>query len=181
MPRRRAGPEWLTEPSPGHPTALRSLHLPVAVTEGSLTENLNKTGVRLWTAFPLERKRERHRSRKELQAAVAASDRRFSPSRGRCHSLPSSARAEPDNDPPDGTGYTDVVPSIADDLRAQTTARVLAMPVADRIALALSLGDDDLELFARTSGLNRNAARRRLMNQRRRGRSPSACAAPPGL
>jgi hypothetical protein len=27
----------------------RSRHLPVAVTEGSLTRNLNKTGVRLWT------------------------------------------------------------------------------------------------------------------------------------
>jgi hypothetical protein len=27
----------------------RSLHLPFAVTEGSLTKNLNKTGVRLWT------------------------------------------------------------------------------------------------------------------------------------
>jgi hypothetical protein len=27
----------------------RSRHLPTAVTEGSLTENLNKTGVRLWT------------------------------------------------------------------------------------------------------------------------------------
>jgi hypothetical protein len=26
----------------------RSRHLPVAVTEGNLTENLNKTGVRLW-------------------------------------------------------------------------------------------------------------------------------------
>ena len=27
----------------------RSRHLPVAVTEGSLTENLNEIGVRLWT------------------------------------------------------------------------------------------------------------------------------------
>jgi hypothetical protein len=27
----------------------RSLHLPVAVTGGSLTEKINKTGVRLWT------------------------------------------------------------------------------------------------------------------------------------
>ena len=29
----------------------RSLHLPVAVTEGSLTEKVNKNGVRLWTAW----------------------------------------------------------------------------------------------------------------------------------
>ena len=35
-----------------HPGAIlpRSRHLPVAVTEGSRTETLNKTGVRLWTA-----------------------------------------------------------------------------------------------------------------------------------
>jgi hypothetical protein len=33
----------------------RSLHRPVAVTEGSLTENTNKTGVRLWTdLFPYQ-------------------------------------------------------------------------------------------------------------------------------
>ena len=31
------------------PILLRSLHLPVAVVEGSLTENPNRTGVRLWT------------------------------------------------------------------------------------------------------------------------------------
>ncbi len=30
----------------------RSRHLPVAVTEGSPTENLNKTGMRLWTETP---------------------------------------------------------------------------------------------------------------------------------
>ncbi len=37
------------------PTLLRSLHLhlPVALTEGSLTTNLNKTGVRLWTQSSL--------------------------------------------------------------------------------------------------------------------------------
>jgi len=31
------------------PYRLRSLHLPVAPTDGSLTRNLNKTRVRLWT------------------------------------------------------------------------------------------------------------------------------------
>ena len=39
------------------------------------------------------------------------------------------------------------------DLRRQTIARVLDMPMAARIRLALSLGDDDLALFARPSGL----------------------------
>ena len=33
----------------GGPILPRSLHLPLAVTEGSLIENVNKTGVRLWT------------------------------------------------------------------------------------------------------------------------------------
>ena len=32
----------------------RSLHLPVAVVDGSLTQNLNKTGVRLWTEPSLD-------------------------------------------------------------------------------------------------------------------------------
>jgi hypothetical protein len=33
------------------PILPRSLHLPVGVTEGSLIENLNKIGVRLWTGY----------------------------------------------------------------------------------------------------------------------------------
>jgi hypothetical protein len=39
--------------------------------------------------------------------------------------------------------------SVADDLRARTIARVLALPVHARIALALSLGDDDLDVFVK--------------------------------
>ena len=33
----------------------RSRHLPTAVTDGSLPENVNKTGVRLWTGCSLEK------------------------------------------------------------------------------------------------------------------------------
>ena len=73
--------------------------------------------------------------------------------------------------------YTDAVTSVADDLRRQTIARVLAMPIPTRIALALSLGDDDLEVFRRASGLERSAALRRVRAGRQRGRSPSTCAA----
>ena len=73
--------------------------------------------------------------------------------------------------------YTRPVPSVADDLRARTTARVLAMPVADRIALALALGDDDLALYVTASGLDPDEARRRLRGRRQRGRTPSASAA----
>ena len=35
---------------PGRPILPRSLHRPVAVVDGSLIRNFNKTGVRLWTA-----------------------------------------------------------------------------------------------------------------------------------
>jgi hypothetical protein len=54
--------------------------------------------------------------------------------------------------------------------------QVLDLPVRARIALALSLGDDDLELFVRASGLDRVTARERLRAGRRRGRTRSASA-----
>ncbi len=63
--------------------------------------------------------------------------------------------------------------SVADDLRLRTLARVLALTVPARIQLALSLGDDDLDWFVRTSGLARESARQRLRAQRSRGRTPS--------
>ena len=65
--------------------------------------------------------------------------------------------------------------SVADDLRRRTMAHVLDLTPAARIELALSLGDDDLDLFVRTSGLDRDeapqthgAAARRASAQRRR-------------
>jgi hypothetical protein len=63
--------------------------------------------------------------------------------------------------------------SVADDLRRQTLTHVLALPLQARVELALSLGDDDLELFARTNGLECDEARRRLQAQRQIGRAPS--------
>ena len=65
------------------------------------------------------------------------------------------------------------MPSLADALRARTVAQVLALPIRARIALALSLGDDDLELFVRASGLDRASALARLRAGRRHGRTPS--------
>ncbi len=44
--------------------------------------------------------------------------------------------------------------SVADDLRRQTLAHLLALTLAERVELALALGDDDLDLFVRTSGLD---------------------------
>lgn len=72
--------------------------------------------------------------------------------------------------------YTEPMRSVGADLRARTVDRVLAMPVRERIALALALGDEDLELFARSSGLDRAEALRRLRDGRRRGRHPSRAA-----
>jgi len=68
--------------------------------------------------------------------------------------------------------------SVADDLRVRTLARVLAMPVAERIKLALALGDDDLDLFVRASGRSRAQALAHLRASRAHGRVPSGAAAP---
>lgn len=62
--------------------------------------------------------------------------------------------------------------SVADEVRRQTHARVLALPVLARVELALALGDDDLDLFMRTNGLGREEALLRLRAQRQAGRTP---------
>jgi hypothetical protein len=77
---------------------------------------------------------------------------------------------------PETAGYTGSMTSVADHLRARTQAQVLALSPRARIALALSLGDDDLRLFVGTSGLDPAEARDRLRASRRHGRTPSACA-----
>ncbi len=69
--------------------------------------------------------------------------------------------------------------SVADELRKETAASVLRMPVADRIALALSLGDDDLSLYMRAAGLGRDEALMQLRQQRARGRAVRSHAAAP--
>jgi hypothetical protein len=70
--------------------------------------------------------------------------------------------------------------SVADALRARMVTQVPAMPVRARIALALALGDDDLELFVRTSGLDRPEALKRLRPGRQYGRTPSRSAGDAG-
>jgi len=71
--------------------------------------------------------------------------------------------------------------SVADDLRASTRARVLTLPVRERVQLALTLGDDDLALFVRSSGLDRPEALRRLRARRATGRGSSGAAKVSGL
>jgi hypothetical protein len=66
--------------------------------------------------------------------------------------------------------------SIADALRDRTREQVLAMPIADRIRLSLTLGDEDADRYARAQGVDRAEAIRRLAVQRQHGRTPSPAA-----
>jgi hypothetical protein len=68
--------------------------------------------------------------------------------------------------------------SVADALRLRNVERVLALPLAERIQLALSLGDQDLDRFMKTSGLDRREALKQLCDAHAHGRQPSACASP---
>jgi hypothetical protein len=67
--------------------------------------------------------------------------------------------------------------SVADQLRSETSDRVLQLPILARIELALALGRDDLALYARTNKLSDEAARRDLIKHRRQGRAYSHAAA----
>ncbi len=69
--------------------------------------------------------------------------------------------------------------SVADGLRVRTSEAVLRLPLQARIALALSLGDADLDLYIRTSGLDRAAALTRLRAQRSRDRANYSRSADP--
>jgi hypothetical protein len=56
-------------------------------------------------------------------------------------------------------------------------AEVLALSPAERIELAFALGEADLALFVRASGLDRETALARLRASRRTGRRLSRAAA----
>jgi len=68
--------------------------------------------------------------------------------------------------------------SVADEFRGGNVERVLPLPVSERIALALSLGDEDLDLYVRASGLTPAAALLRLRAGRAHGRRPSGADLP---
>jgi hypothetical protein len=69
------------------------------------------------------------------------------------------------------------MPSVADFARARTRALALAMPASERMALALVLGDEAADLYARMNGVSPAEARQYLAAQRQRGRGPSAVTA----
>lgn len=63
--------------------------------------------------------------------------------------------------------------SVAEEFRERDRKAVQALSVQERIELALSLGDADLELFCRTRGVDRATGIRLLRRQRQTGRTPS--------
>jgi hypothetical protein len=65
--------------------------------------------------------------------------------------------------------------SIADTLRAADREEVARLSPAERLELALRLGDEGLELFRQARGLDHETARRLLERQRQAGRRPSKC------
>lgn len=67
--------------------------------------------------------------------------------------------------------------SVADELRAEDRQALHTLGAAERVALALALGERDLEIFraARHPPLSPAEARRLLDRQRQRGRRRSGC------
>ena len=66
--------------------------------------------------------------------------------------------------------------SIADQLRDESRRRVLAMSPAQRMELALRLGDEDARLYAAANGVSDAEARLVLARRRQAGRLPSKSA-----
>jgi hypothetical protein len=65
------------------------------------------------------------------------------------------------------------VRSVVDDLRRRDREAVARLSPAERLRLALALGDDDLAIFRRARGLDEATARRELQRRKRHGRAPS--------
>jgi hypothetical protein len=66
--------------------------------------------------------------------------------------------------------------SVADDLRTQRTRELLRLALAERIALSLRLGDEDLAVVCAARGLSEHDARLLIERSRQVGRRPSAVA-----
>jgi hypothetical protein len=65
--------------------------------------------------------------------------------------------------------------SVADALRREDREATLALTAAERVALALRLGERDLDAFQRAAGLSRDEAVRVLERRRQAGRRRSVC------
>jgi hypothetical protein len=65
--------------------------------------------------------------------------------------------------------------SVADQLREEQRQQLRRMTVSERLALALRLGDDDLELFSRARNIDRESGSALFRGGRQNGRRPSRC------
>ena len=65
--------------------------------------------------------------------------------------------------------------SVADDLRREQRAKILAMTPAERIAMVQSAAEEGIALFAAGQHLTREEAVRRIRASRQRGRRFSRC------
>lgn len=65
---------------------------------------------------------------------------------------------------------------MANELRLESIASARTLTAEERIARALRLGDDDVEIFRRARGLSPDAALRVLRRSRQTGRRASRCA-----
>jgi hypothetical protein len=66
--------------------------------------------------------------------------------------------------------------SVADEVRRQRQAALCALADAQRVDLALRLGDEDLAAYCAAERLDPGTARQRLRARRQLGRRPSRCA-----
>ena len=71
--------------------------------------------------------------------------------------------------------YSEAMRSVADHLRMEEREALLALAPRERVALALELGERDLEIFRRARSLPRREAARFLEQQRQAGRRHSRC------
>jgi hypothetical protein len=65
--------------------------------------------------------------------------------------------------------------SVADDLKKGDRETAARLSAEQRVALALALGDADLDALQHARGIDRAAAIRVFERQRQAGRTPSAC------
>jgi len=66
--------------------------------------------------------------------------------------------------------------SVADELRLEDLNATLALSVAERVALALHLGEQAVATYAAANGVSPDQARRILRRNNQIGRRPSAVA-----
>ena len=71
--------------------------------------------------------------------------------------------------------YTRIMKSVASVLRERTAADIRRLTPAERVELALRLGDEAIESFRAAGGVDRGTAIRLLERRRQATRRPSAC------